>query len=158
VTGLLWPKLLSANQGPWPLTVLLLHGYYIKLIKLINERAIWEKPLRPFKKVAKDAIKRLHKAIKWAQASSIAAQERQKRYINRNKNPAFIYKPGDMVWFNLRNIRTFRISKKLDWTHSKYKIIKKISLYAYEFNVPGKIHSIFHVDLFKPNPANPRLL
>jgi hypothetical protein len=43
-----------------------------------------------------------------------AAQKRQERYINRNKDPAFVYKPGDMVWLDLRNIRTSRISKKLD--------------------------------------------
>jgi hypothetical protein len=40
-----------------------LHGYHIESIKLINERAIRKKPLRPPEKVAKDAIKRLHKAI-----------------------------------------------------------------------------------------------
>jgi hypothetical protein len=91
-----------------------LHNYYIKLIKLINERAIREKPLRPPEKVVKNAIKRLHKVIKWAQAFIIATQKRQERYINCNKDPAFIYKLGDMVWLDLRNIRTFRISKKLD--------------------------------------------
>jgi hypothetical protein len=86
-----------------------------------------------------------------------AAQERQERYINRNRDPAPVYKPGDMVWLDLRNIRTFRISKKLDWTYGRYRIVKKISSHAYELNVSGKIHPVFHVNLLKPNPANPRL-
>jgi hypothetical protein len=132
-----------------------LHGYHMEPIILINERATRERPLRPPEKVAKDAIKRLHEAIKWAQASIAATQERQKRYINRNKNSAFIYKSGDIIWLELRNIRIFRISKKLDWTHGRYKIVKKISSHAYEFDVPGKIHPVFYVDLFRSNPANP---
>jgi hypothetical protein len=130
-----------------------LHSYYMEPIKLINERAIRKRPLRPPERVAKDAIKRLHEATKWAQASMAAAQERQERYTNRNRDPAFIYKPGDMVWLDLRNIRTSRISKKLNWTYGRYKIVK-ISSHAYEFDVPGKIHPVFHVDLFRSNPAN----
>jgi hypothetical protein len=125
---------------------------------LINERAIREKPLRPSERIAEDAIKRLHETIEWAQASMAAAQKRQKRYTNRNKNLAPIYTPGDMVWLDLRNIRTFRISKKLNWTYGRYKVVKKISLHAYEFDVLGKIHPIFHVDLLKPDPANLRPL
>jgi hypothetical protein len=131
-----------------------LHDYYMEPIRLINNRVIRNKFLRPSKKVAENAIKRLHKATKWAQASIAAAQKRQKRYTNRNRNPAFIYKLGDIIWLDLRNIRIFRISKKLDWTYGRYKIVKKISLHAYELNVPGKIHLMFHVNLFKPHPAN----
>jgi hypothetical protein len=177
-------------------------------IKLINDRVIYNRFLRLPEKVAEDAIKRLYEATEWAQASMAAAQEQQKRYINRNRDPAFIYdgrrgprkrsvlrmlledylrcsgglakqatgrklvvctlcthrpggasiyKPGDMVWLDLRNIRTSRISKKLDWTHGRYRVVKKISLYAYELDVSGKIHSVFYVDLFRPNSANPRL-
>jgi hypothetical protein len=50
-----------------------LHGYYMELIKLINDRIIRNKPLRPPEKIAKNAIKRLHEATKWAQASMAAA-------------------------------------------------------------------------------------
>jgi hypothetical protein len=49
-----------------------LHGYHMKPIKLINECAIRKKPLKPPKRVAKDAIKRLHEATEWAQASIAA--------------------------------------------------------------------------------------
>jgi hypothetical protein len=133
-----------------------LHGYHMKPVKLANKRIIRNRSLRLSEKVAKDAIKRLHEATKWAQASMAAAQERQKQYANRNKNPASSFKSGDMVWLDLRNIKTFRILKKIDWTHDKYKIIKKISSHAYELDVPSKIHPVFHVDLLKPDPANPR--
>jgi hypothetical protein len=91
-----------------------LYGYYMKPIKLINERAIRKKPLRPSEKIVENAIKRLHEATEWAQASIAAAQERQERYTNRNRDPALIYKPGDIIWLDLRNIRTSRISKKLN--------------------------------------------
>jgi hypothetical protein len=133
-----------------------LHDYYIKPIKLINNRVIRNRLLRPSEKVAEDAIKRLHEVTEWAQASMAAAQERQERYINRNRDPAFVYKPGDMVWLNLRNIRISRISKKLDWTYGRYRVVKKISSHAYELDVSGKIHPVFHVDLLRPDLANPR--
>jgi hypothetical protein len=50
-----------------------LHGYYMELIKLINNRVIYNRSLRPPEKIAEDAIKRLHEAIEWAQASMAAA-------------------------------------------------------------------------------------
>jgi hypothetical protein len=43
-----------------------LHNYYMELIKLINNRVICNKFLRSSEKIAEDAIKRLHKATKWA--------------------------------------------------------------------------------------------
>jgi hypothetical protein len=68
-----------------------------------------------------------------------------------------IYESGDMVWLDLRNIKTFKISKKLDWIYGRCKVVKKISSHAYKLNVSGKIHPVFYVNLFKPDPANPRL-
>jgi hypothetical protein len=62
------------------------------------------------------------------------------------------------VWFDLWNIRIFRTSKKLDWIHNKYKIVKRVSSHAYELDLSGRIYPIFHVDLLKPDPANSRLL
>jgi hypothetical protein len=66
-------------------------------IKLANNRVIRDRPLRPSEKIAENAINRLYEATKWAQASMVAAQERQERYTNRNRDPALIYKPGDAL-------------------------------------------------------------
>jgi hypothetical protein len=38
----------------------ILHDYYMEPIKLINNRVIRNRSLRPLEKIAKDAIKRLH--------------------------------------------------------------------------------------------------
>jgi hypothetical protein len=46
--------------------IFFLHDYHMELIKLVNNRVIRDKSLRPPEKIAENAIKRLHKATEWA--------------------------------------------------------------------------------------------
>jgi hypothetical protein len=52
-------------------------------------------------------------------------------------------------------VRTTRPSKKLDWLHGKYEVIREVNSHAYELKVPGRIHAVFHVDLLRPAPKDP---
>ena len=44
----------------------------------------------------------------------ILTQSRIEEHTNRSRTLALVYKPGDKVWLNLKNVRTQRPTKKLD--------------------------------------------
>jgi transposase InsO family protein len=50
----------------------------------------------------------------FAQAAIADAQETQERHANRSRQASDLYRIGDKVFFRLRNIRTLRLSKKLN--------------------------------------------
>jgi hypothetical protein len=58
---------------------------------------------------------------------------------------------------NLRNVKTTRPSKKLDWLYRKYEVVRQVNSHSYQLNVPRKIHPVFHVDLLRyaPNDSLP---
>jgi hypothetical protein len=74
---------------------------------------------------------------------------------NRHRDVAYMYWVGDKVWLNLYNIRTDRLSKKLDYKHAKFTVLEKISTYTYYLDVPGSIHNVFHTALLRPASENP---
>ncbi|EXL65063.1 hypothetical protein FOPG_18696 [Fusarium oxysporum f. sp. conglutinans race 2 54008] len=39
--------------------------------------------------------------------------------------------------------------------HAKYKVLRQVNSHSYELDVPGRIHPVFHVDLFRPAPQDP---
>jgi hypothetical protein len=59
----------------------------------------------------------------------------------------------------LKNVRTTRPIKKLDWIHAKYAIIRVFenSPHFYELNTPTGIHSKFHTSLLRPAHDNEAL-
>jgi hypothetical protein len=63
------------------------------------------------------------------------------------------YQNGDLMWVNGCNWKTRRPSEKLDNTqHSLFKIIKKISPYAYQIELPPSMncYNVFHPSLLVP--------
>ena len=66
-----------------------------------------------------------------------------------------MFKEGDCVWLNFKNISTPRPSKKLAWLHAKYRVLKIISPQVIELDVLIGIHPRFHVDLLKRAANNP---
>ncbi|KAM3549213.1 hypothetical protein ARSEF4850_008972 [Beauveria asiatica] len=105
--------------------------------------------------VAEDFIQRLQDATEFAQAAIAMAQEMQQAQANKNRTAAPRYGPGDWVYLNLRNIRTSRPCKKLDWLHAKYQVLEEVNPHAYRLDVPGRIHPVFHVDLLRPVANDP---
>jgi len=84
-----------------------------------------------------------------------AAQTRMDKYYNQkvaNKEPQF--NVGDWVMVNAKNIKTNRLSKKLDYKlRGKIEIQKLCGTNACWLKLPplsGKIHPVFHVSLLEP--------
>ena len=59
------------------------------------------------------------------------------------------------VWLRLKNIRTDRPSKKLDWKNAKYTITELIGTHAVRLDTPTGIHPVFHVELLRPAATDP---
>jgi hypothetical protein len=66
-----------------------------------------------------------------------------------------VYKTGDKVWLNLRNVRSTRPYKKLDWLHARYIVLEVPSSHTVRLGVPTGIHPVFHVDLIRPAADDP---
>lgn len=81
------------------------------------------------------------------------ATETQAKYYNKRHQP-MTFKVGDKVKLNMKNIRTYRPSKKLDLRHEgPLTVTECIGRQAYRLNIPSKwrrIHKVFHVSLLEP--------
>lgn len=130
-----------------------MHGYHNEPIRLVADRMI-EGKQKEGETLAEDFVRRLQDATEWAQAAIATAQEKQERFANKSRSAAPRYKPGDWVYLNLKNVKTTRPSKKLDWLHAKYQVVREVNSHSYQLNVPGRIHPVFHVDLLRPAPTD----
>lgn len=74
---------------------------------------------------------------------------------NRARNPSPIFRVGDKVWLNLKNIHTPQLKKKLAWVNAKYSITKIISSHVVELDVPSEIWPRFHVQLLRKANEDP---
>jgi hypothetical protein len=132
-----------------------MHGYHNEPIQLVEERTIQDRPKKDGEALAESFLQRLHTATEWAQAAIAMTQEKQQQQANKTRTAAPQYRKGDWVFLNLRNVKTTRPSKKLDWLHGKYEVIKQVNSHSYQLDVPGKIHPVFHVDLLRHAPNDP---
>ena len=132
-----------------------MHRYHNEPIRLFEDRTIQSRPKKDGERLAEDFVQRLQDATQWAQAAIAIAQERQEHYANRNRTAAPQYKKGDWVFLNLKNVKTARPCKKLDWLHGKYQIVEQVNSHSYQLDVPGRIHPVFHVDLLRHAPNDP---
>lgn len=63
------------------------------------------------------------------------------------------YQPDDLVWLNLKNVKFFRPSKKLDFKNAgPFKLLKAVGKYTFRLELPKstKIYLAFHVFLLAP--------
>ena len=91
-----------------------------------------------------DKVQERHGTLKQNLAE---AQTHQTKYA---KGKDIEFEVREKVWLSMRNIRTSRISKKLDYKRiGPYKILKKVNKNAYKLDLPEtmKIHNVFHVSL-----------
>jgi hypothetical protein len=75
--------------------------------------------------------------------------------VNR-KRKNIKFNVGDSVWLFIRNLKTDRPSKKLDYKIISPFKINKAFRNIYTLNLPThiKIHLIFHVSLLRKDPAD----
>jgi hypothetical protein len=130
-----------------------MHGYHNEPIQLVEDRRA-ENP-KEGEAMAEEFIQRLQDANEFAQAAMAMAQEMQQAQANKHRTAAPRYKPGDWVYLNLKNVKTSRPCKKLDWLHAKYQVLEEVNTHAYKLDVPGRIHPVFHVDLLRSVPDDP---
>jgi hypothetical protein len=75
------------------------------------------------------------------------AQAHQTKYAGGKE---IVFEVGDMVWLSTRQLRTPRLSKKLDYKRTgPYTVSKVINKNAYQLDLPHTIrkHNVFHVTL-----------
>ena len=87
----------------------------------------------------------------------LATQVRQKEYYDLHRKPDPNLRSGDMVWLLPRNIKTTRLSKKLDYKKiGPFEILAKIGTRAYKLALPPSmaIHNTFHISFLKPCQDN----
>ncbi|OJD09782.1 hypothetical protein ACJ73_10094 [Blastomyces percursus] len=105
--------------------------------------------------LADNIVTKLRDARDWAEASMASAQQDQEDRTNEQRDPAEQYKVGDLVWLNLKNIRTTRPSRTLDYRHAKYKVLEVVGSHNYRLNTPPGIHDVFHTSLLRRAATDP---
>jgi transposase InsO family protein len=132
------------------------HGYHLSPFPdNIDPRDLQESQARTPIQKGEAIVRTLQQATEWAQASMALAQQTAEQQANRHRQPAPQYQVGDKVWLNLRNVRTDRPSRKLDWKNAKYTVTKVVSPHAVQLNLPPGIHPVFHVDLLRLAASDP---
>ena len=100
-------------------------------------------------------IKHLHQSL---QEEIKLSQVRMENQANTSRTPAPIYQPGDYVWLSLKNVKTTRPSKKLDFKSCRAKVLERKSTNAYKLELPDGLKDlwpVFHVSLLRPDNNDP---
>ncbi|KAM4056773.1 reverse transcriptase (RNA-dependent DNA polymerase) [Hirsutella rhossiliensis] len=119
----------STGLSPFFIT----HGYHVDPIQVKEKlRTDGRSPVTR----AESIVQRFREATEWAQAAIASAQEQQEKNANSRRQPSDQFKPGDKVWLRLRNIRSNRPSKKLDWLSAKYTVLETIGSHACRLDTP----------------------
>lgn len=139
----------SSTTGVSPF--FLSHGYNAETITTTHTPSTEDRTRNPRER-GERIVSKLREAQDFAQSAMAAAQQMQEHYANRKREPPCSYKIGDKVWLSLKNIKTVRPSKKLDWVHAKYTVtnVYKQSPHFYQLDVPPGIHNKFHTSLLRP--------
>ncbi|KAI0993224.1 hypothetical protein K3495_g14960 [Podosphaera aphanis] len=157
-----WPSLLPSaqlaiNNRDSTVTGLspffLEHGYHIEPIQLKPPPT--EKARTNPAKRAERFMNRIREAQEYAAAAMAASQQIMEEQANRKRSPAPMFRKGDKVWLNLKNVSTPQPKKKLAWICAKYTITKVISPLVVELDVPSGIHPRFHVQLLRQAGNDP---
>jgi len=132
------------------------HGYHIDPLGIEDSstNALGTMMTQPAR-AGETFVNRLREATDWAQSAIAVAQEKQQEHANRSRQAAPTYHVGDRVWLNLRNVRSQRPSKKLDWIHAQYQVEEVPTSHTVRLNVPSGIHPVFHVELIRPAATDP---
>jgi transposase InsO family protein len=133
------------------------HGYNLDLLSLeeaADNDSGDETSISPIQR-GQALVNKLSHALQHAQAAMAVAQEQQEKHANLHRQPQEAFKVGDRVWLRLRNVKTSRPSKKLDWLAQKFTVLELVGAHACRLDTPKGIHNVFHVDLLKRAATDP---
>lgn len=131
------------------------HGYHVDPLSINDNNTTRTDKTTPPTAAGESFVKRLREATDWAQSAIAVAQETQQEQANRSRRAAPTYHVGDKVWLNLRNIRSQRPSKKFDWIHAQYEVVRVPTPHTVQLNIPTGIHPVFNVELVRPAATDP---
>ena len=105
---------------------------------------------------ADEWMARLTKSRRAAQEAMSKATDAMKRSYDSGKWPSQVYKKGQLVWLNTRNLKMDQPNKKLDNKHARpFVIVEKVGPAGYKLNLPQawQIHNVFNELLLTPYNA-----
>jgi hypothetical protein len=155
--GLKWDKHL-------PLAEFSYNNNYQESIKMSPFKALYGRPCRtPLswsesgKRVifGPNIVTEAEEKVRQIQANILAAQSRQKRYIDKRRSP-LEFEVGDHVYLQvspMKGVRRFGIKGKLASRYiGLYPIIDKYGPISYQVELPARlsgVHNVFHVSQLK---------
>lgn len=127
------------------------HGYDVSPFQVQEdtESLFQGEPRSPIQQ-GENLVRKIHDSLDWARAALAFSQQEMEHQANRSRNAAPTYHQGDKVWLSLKNIRTHRPNKKLDWKNAKFEVLERVGTHAVRLNTPPGVHPVFHVDLLRP--------
>ena len=131
-----------------------LHGYHPRATTSLLA-ATEPTPGDPDALAAATIIQEIHDYLR---AKMGRAQAIQAEGGNRRCTPAPVFRPGERVWLDARNIKTRRPSVKLDHRRlGPYEVVESIGASAVRLRLPTtvQIHPVFHVSLLEHAANDP---
>lgn len=106
-----------------------------------------------------DFTDRIKKATEEAKAALTMAADDMARFYDAHHADAPVYKVGDKVWLDAKDIKTKRPTKKFDdkW-YGPFEITKVVNRNAYKLRLPTlfkSLHPVFHVVKLRPYISDP---
>ena len=92
------------------------------------------------------------------QDEMLIAQAEYEARANKHCTPAPVYRVGDKVWLNAKNLQRARPTEKLSARHEgPFNIIEALSPVTYRLELPPSMqnHPVFHTNLLLPTADNP---
>ena len=123
----------------------LLHGESPKTVPIMFEKTKY--PL---------IEQQMHSLI-WDREEALVAHKLAMRGIaDRWKNTFILFKKGDKVWLDTRNIKTTNNPKIGPWREGPFRISDVLGPLTYQLNLPTswQIRNVFHVVLLRPYIKN----
>jgi len=102
---------------------------------------------------------RMRTAIEEAKSAIRKAQDDMKKYYDRRRTPAPVFKPGDKVFLNALDIQTMRPSQKLSHRRlGPFEVERRIRPMAYCLRLPHRmkqLHPVFNIVKLTPALDDP---
>ena len=142
------------NQSIGMSPFLLTHGFHGQVIQPSDEVSDDTEIKSPVD-IGNNLARRWKDTAALAQASMASAQDIQERHANKHRRAHEKLQVGDRVYLNLRNVKTKRTCKKLDWISLPYHVMAQIGTHTYRLDVPPGIHDVFHTNLLRRAAEDP---